>query len=292
MRRSKRSRFQPTFPVLPPRYAPIHKLGEGGFGVVLLAKDSLTRQDVAVKVLKASGWASHQARFRREVEGTKVLHSDRIIRVLDDDLAHDPPYYVMPYLKGGSLRGRIVALAAQRLVFDQVSALIATGTILQGLQIAHDAGVHHRDLKPENLLLDDAGQLVLTDFGLGEFVHRHSMVLTTGGLGTQTYVAPEQWATGDGSPAADFFSLGIVMGELLTGQPSRAPLVLRDARIPPPVDVLFRRLTDLRPEARFATCAHALATLDSILRNTYSTSRPWRLDWEWLKAKVVSIFTG
>tara|TARA_B100000965_G_scaffold405088_1_gene437813 strand:+ start:278 stop:1147 length:870 start_codon:yes stop_codon:yes gene_type:complete len=288
MRRSKRDRSQSD---VPSRYRPIRKLGEGGFGVVLLAEDSVANQHVAIKLLKAPGWGTHQARFRREVEGTKALHSDRIIRVLDEDLAHVPPYYVMPYLKRGSLRGHIAALASRRLVFDQVRALLATATILEGLQIAHDAGVHHRDLKPENLLIDDAGRLVLTDFGLGEFVNRHSMVLTMGGLGTETYCAPEQWATGDGSAAADFFSVGVVLGEMLTGRPDRAPLAHRDPRIPPPVDAFFRRLTDPRPEARFTSCADVLSELDSILCDTYSTSRPWSLDWEWLKGKVASLFT-
>ena len=138
----------PPSSVAPPRYQPIRTLREGGFGRVLLAMDTLTQKQVAVKVLKATWSATHQARFRREVEGTRKLRSHRVIKILGYELANNPPFYVMPYLSRGSLRQHLMDLARKQEVFSQPAALIAAATIAEGLRIAHDAGVHHRDLKP------------------------------------------------------------------------------------------------------------------------------------------------
>jgi serine/threonine-protein kinase len=277
----------PPSSVAPPRYQPIKTLGEGGFGRVLLATDALTQKQVAVKVLKATWSPTHQARFRREVEETKKLRSHRIIKVLGDELANDPPFYVMPYLSRGSLRQYVFDLTRKQQVFTQPAALIAAATIAEGLRIAHDAGVHHRDLKPENLLFNDAGDLVLTDFGLGEFVHRESIVLTIAGpLGTAPYCAPEQWQTGEGSARADFFSLGMILFEMLTGivpqvqvNPSQC-----DNRIPAELDALFWRLANPDPDQRFARCTEVLSEIDRLLIAKYQTIRPKKIDWEWWKA--------
>src|SRR5579883_1431484 len=115
----------PPSSVAPPRYQPIRTLREGGFGRVLLAMDTLTQKQVAVKVLKATWSATHQARFRREVEGTRKLRSHRVIKILGYELANNPPFYVMPYLSRGSLRQHLMDLARKQEVFSQPAALIA-----------------------------------------------------------------------------------------------------------------------------------------------------------------------
>lgn len=276
-------------------------LGEGAFGKVIRAVDLRNGSEVAVKILKARWDPNAQERFRREVEETKRLRSDRVIKVLEDRLDHEHPFYVMPYMKNGSLRGHLQRLQKQGLVHMPNAALTSVGKVLEGLQVAHTKNVFHRDLKPENLLFDDSWHLVLSDFGLGDFMNRHSVVLTLGGgLGTPAYCAPEQWATGDGSAAADMYSVGVMMFEMLIGARPRLRVGNRlelpswlDARTPAEIDGLFEQMTHPAPEARFQSCTEALARLDEVYLALFKHARPTNLvDWEKLKGNVSEFFQG
>ncbi|MCZ6690901.1 MAG: serine/threonine-protein kinase [Planctomycetota bacterium] len=268
------------------RFHKVRTLGEGGFGHVELATDSDTNQLVAVKYLMNDWSPVALTRFRREIEETKRLQSKRIVRILHYNLEHSPPFYVMPFFPKGSLRDRLEYLRRKRNVVSPSDALQLVLGVLEGLAVAHRNGVHHRDLKPENILLDKNGEFVLSDFGFGEFINRQSAELTQGGgLGTPGYCAPEQWETGKGSPAADIYSLGIILFELLVGETpgraaggaSNAPSHF-DERIPIEIDVLIEGMT-ADVDLRYSSCGQVRRIIETVLSDRFGIKKPVSVPW-------------
>jgi serine/threonine-protein kinase len=196
------------------RYRIERELGHGGMASVYLAHDEELGRPVAVKVLPEHLAVDNafRARFVREARLAGRLSHPNIVRVFDADAGDDDgrPYIVMEYVPGASLADA-APLPAGEVVDLGVQACA-------GLQNAHDAGLVHRDVKPANLLVRDDGVLKIADFGIARAAEstRHTEAGTL--LGTAAYLAPEQIAGSDATPASDIYSLGAVLYELLTGQ--------------------------------------------------------------------------
>ena len=206
------------------RYQILEKLGQGGMGAVYRAADSVTGEDVAIKVL-ADGCLSQPdalRRFEKEARLLEAAKSPYVANLLDVGIEGDTRYLVMEFVRGGDLRGML----KKRGAFDESIALEIIGDLCRALVTAHAKGLVHRDIKPENVLLDDAEDshrpsIKLTDFGLARHVDQSdSLKLTQTGalLGTPYYMSPEQF-TGvhEVSPATDIYSIGATFFELLTG---------------------------------------------------------------------------
>ncbi len=198
------------------RYRIERELGHGGMATVYLGHDAELERPVAVKLL-AEHLADDEdfhARFAREARLAGRLSHPNVVRVYDAGETDGRPFIVMEYVSGSSLAeaGR---LPVERAVELGVQACA-------GLQHAHDAGLVHRDVKPANLLVRDDGVLKIADFGIARAAEstRHTQAGTL--LGTASYVAPEQIAGADATPASDVYSLGAVLYELLTGRPPYA----------------------------------------------------------------------
>jgi serine/threonine protein kinase len=210
------------------RYTIERELGRGGMGTVYLAIDRKHDRKVAIKVLPPDVAAAlGPERFLREIRIAAQLNHPHILPLHDSGQASGLLYYVMPYVKGESLRSRLER-EGQLPVGD---ALEIARQIADALTAAHAAGIIHRDVKPENILLagypvpDRAGtgwHALLADFGVAKAVGRErtSEVQTDSGLplGTAAYASPEQAA---GSRAidgrSDLYSLGCVLYEMLVG---------------------------------------------------------------------------
>ena len=198
------------------RYRIERELGHGGMATVYLAHDEKLERPVAVKLLAEhlADDEEFRARFVREARLAGRLSHPNIVGVYDAGEVEGRPFIAMEYVSGSSLAdaGR---LPAERVVELGVQACA-------GLQHAHDAGLVHRDVKPANLLVGDDGVLKIADFGIARAAEstRHTQAGTL--LGTAAYVAPEQIAGEDAAPAADIYSLGAVLYELLTGRPPYA----------------------------------------------------------------------
>jgi serine/threonine-protein kinase len=276
----------PVIPVrlvtaLADRYLIVGEIGSGGMATVYLAQDVKHDREVALKVLRPELAAMLGATlFLNEIRISARLDHPHILTLIDSGEADGFLYYVIPYVRGESLRERLrkehqLGIDAARSIARQVAA---------ALEYAHRSGVVHRDIKPGNILLreDDA---VLTDFGIAVAVRdAGGGRLTESGfsLGTPLYMSPEQ-ATGERSVDArsDIYSLAAVLYEMLTGEPphggstvravvakllTERPTPVRVLRetVPEPLETAVMRALAKSPADRFASAAEFSRALDSV----------------------------
>ncbi|MEK7668280.1 MAG: protein kinase [Gemmatimonadota bacterium] len=207
------------------RYRLERELGAGGMATVYLAEDLRHQRKVAIKVLRPELAASLGAeRFLREITIAANLTHPPILPLHDSGEADGFLFYVMPYVEGQSLRDRI-AREGELPVTDAARII---RDVADALAYAHSRGVVHRDIKPENVMLAGRHALV-TDFGVAKAITEATgrYTLTTAGvaIGTPAYMAPEQaMADPHVDYRADFYALGVVAYELLTGRPPFAAL--------------------------------------------------------------------
>jgi WD40 repeat protein len=198
-----------------PGYVVTRELGSGGMGVVYEARDTRLNRVVALKVTRGP-LADPRAviRFRAEAEAVAAVRHPNVVQVYESGDAGGCPFMALEYLPGGTLAGR---LGAPGRTPAQAAALLAK--VARGVAAAHDQGLVHRDLKPANVLFDEHGEPKVSDFGLVKRAAGFDLTNTGMVMGTPAYMAPEQ-AAGQArfvGPAADVFSLGVILYELLTG---------------------------------------------------------------------------
>ena len=257
------------------RYRIERELGQGGMATVFLAEDTRHHRKVAIKVLHPELSAVlGPDRFLKEIELTANLQHPHILPLFDSGRADGLLYYVMPYVEGETLRGRLER-ERQLPVPDAVRIAI---DVADALDYAHKRHVIHRDIKPENILLHE-GRPLVADFGIALAVEQAGglrMTQTGISLGTPQYMAPEQ-AMGDKSVdhRADIYALGAVVYEMLAGAPPftgptaqaivarvitekpRSLTSIRDT-VPPHIDEAVYEALQKLPADRFAS-AHAFA---------------------------------
>jgi serine/threonine-protein kinase len=293
------------------RYDVERELGTGGMATVYLARDLRHERHVAIKVLRPDLAAVIGAeRFLREIKTIANLQHPHILGLIDSGEVNGAAYFVMPYVDGESLRGRLHR-EQQLPITDAVR--IAT-EIAGALDYAHRHGVIHRDIKPENILLHD-GRALVADFGIALAASKAggARITETGmSLGTPTYMSPEQ-AMGEREITArsDVYALGCVTYEMLVGEPpftgptaqaiiakvmTEKPASLRRQRerVPDTVEDAVLTALEKLPADRFATAAEfsaALVTPMRPIRRTAAT-RAGRLrqrGFRWLPAAIVGV---
>jgi len=199
------------------RYRLESKLGSGGMSTVYLAVDETLGRHVAVKVMhrEISDQPDQIERFRREARAVAQLSHPNLVGVIDAGEDGGHPYIVFEYVPGATLKQRIAELG--RLPLDEATAYAIE--IGRGLASAHAARLVHRDVKPQNVLIDTEGRAKITDFGIARSLEVHGLTATGRVLGTTDYVSPEQAMGRGADPRSDVYSLGIVLFEMLTGDP-------------------------------------------------------------------------
>jgi serine/threonine protein kinase/tetratricopeptide (TPR) repeat protein len=204
-------------------YQILEEIGRGGMGVIYRARQRHSRRIVALKRVLAYHADSQEtlARFRREAEAAAHLDHPNILPIHEVGQGEDElPFFSMKFAAGGSL---VEAAPALRREPRRAAALMTK--VARAVQYAHVRGILHRDLKPANILLDGHGEPLVSDFGLATWLDgvsdlTHSLTI----FGTPGYIAPEQAnpapaETAKLTPAADVYSLGAILFELLTGRP-------------------------------------------------------------------------
>jgi len=226
------------------RYEIEREIGQGAFATVYLARDLRHDRLVAFKVLNADPTSENsELRFLREISLLAKLQHPNIVPLIDSGHAETMLYYVMPYVKGESLRERIHR--ERQLPLD--AAIAIAHEAADALACAHEQGIIHRDIKPENILLS-GGHSMVADFGVARAIDLAGVRQLTrtgvGSPGTPAYMSPEQML-GDAQidQRTDIYSLGCVLYEMLTGKP---PFLGKDGLVkrftePPPLPSTMRR---------------------------------------------------
>ncbi len=269
------------------RYRIERELGEGGMATVYLAADLKHDRQVAIKVLRPELAAVIGAdRFLSEIKTTANLQHPHILPLFDSGAADGFLFYVMPLVKGETVRDRI----DREKQLPIADAVRIASEVAAALDYAHRHGVIHRDIKPENILLHDGSALV-ADFGIALAVSTAGTRMTETGmsLGTPHYMSPEQ-AMGEREITArsDVYALGCVLYEMLLGEPpftgptaqsivakvmTAEPSALSAQRksISPEVEDAVLTALEKLPADRFATAAEFAAALSG--GQTSRTSR-------------------
>ncbi len=254
------------------RYRLERELGQGGMATVYLAQDLKHNRQVAVKVLRPElAAALGLERFLREITTTANLRHPHILPLYDSGEALGALFYVMPFVEGESLRGRLDR--EKQLPIED--ALRIAREVADALGYAHGRGIIHRDIKPENILLEQ-GHAVVADFGIARAVSTAGAEqLTQTGLavGTPSYMSPEQsLGESDLDGRSDLYALACVLYEMLAGEPpysgktaqamiakrfvDPAPAVRRiRPAVPPAVEQALQKALARAPADRFASCA-------------------------------------
>ncbi|MGW0186250.1 serine/threonine-protein kinase [Streptomyces sp. NPDC003362] len=194
------------------RYRLLAKLGHGGMGTVWRAKDETVDREVAVKEPRVPDHLPERERdnaferMRREARAAARLDHPAVVNVHDVAVVDGRPWIVMELVQGRSLgdalrEGTLGARDAARIGLE----------VLGALEAAHAAGILHRDVKPDNVLLGRHGRVVLTDFGIAQIEGETNLTDTGGFVGSPEYIAPERVLGQRPGPAADLWSLGVVL---------------------------------------------------------------------------------
>src|SRR5216684_831917 len=206
-------RFTPG-QILAQRYRVVALAGRGGMGEVYRAEDLTLGQVVALKFLPdtLSQDAAALARFHAEVRTARQVSHPNVCRMFDIGEADGTLFLTMEYVDGEDLASVVRRIG--RLSPDKATEIARQ--VCAGLAAAHERGVIHRDLKPANVMLDGAGKIRITDFGLAGVAA--SIKGADVRAGTPAYMAPEQLAGREVSTKSDLYSLGLILYEILTGK--------------------------------------------------------------------------
>lgn len=206
------------------RFEVLEWIATEGSAVVWRARDPITGEVVALKVLQPllAAQREHRQRFLRESAAMMRIQHANVLPILDIIEGSEPPFFVMPFMHGGSLQMRIDSAQGRAL---PVGDIVQVGRELSGaLDAAHNLGIIHRDIKPSNVLisnLDEGGiQFKLADFGLARAMDAQALLTRSGSfLGTPEFMSPEQAAgLKELDARSDLFSLGALLYAVATGK--------------------------------------------------------------------------
>ena len=256
-------------------YRMLEKLGSGGMGVVYKARDERLGRPVALKFLPASLSADEEAkqRFMQEAKAASAVDHPNICSIYDIGETDDGQLFlVMPCYEGETLKQKI-----DRGPLAVEQAIDYAAQVAEGLARVHETGIVHRDIKPANVMVTEHGLVKLLDFGLAK-VANVNLTKTGTILGTMAYMSPEQALGNDTDARTDLWSLGVIMYEMLTGDPpfkgdfeqvvaysitQEEPAPLRTLReeVPDALAMVVERLLRKDPSERYQKAKQVLAEL-------------------------------
>jgi len=268
------------------------RVGKGGMGTVLKARQISMDRVVALKILPRRLAQSEQfvARFIREARSAAQLHHPNIVQAIDVGKSEGYYYFAMEFIDGEGLD----AVLAREGPLEQNRALGVMKQVCSALAAAHKQGIIHRDIKPSNIMLDRDGQVRVTDFGLAKSTESDVAVTADGQtLGTPAYLAPEVARGRDAEPRSDLYSLGATFFHVLVGHPpfqgrnfsevvvkqaTEAPPLLGDAapHVARPLCRVVDRLLAKAPDGRYPSAQALLDEFDALghLKDHAEPDRP------------------
>ena len=269
-------------------YELIDEIARGGMGVVFRARQVSLNRPVALKMILAGQFASGEEiqRFQTEAEAAAKLDHPSIVPIYEISQQEGHHFFSMKLIEGQSL-----AQCTSEYTADHHKAVELMCKLARAVHHAHQRGILHRDLKPGNVLLDQENEPHITDFGLARQVESNSDLTRTGAvLGTPAYMPPEQ-AQGDKqlTTAADIYSLGAILYELLTGQ--------RPFRASNPIEIVMKVLNEApKPPSEMGTKVDrgleliCLTCLDKEPDNRYESAEALARDLErWMADEPLTV---
>ncbi|NIP42913.1 MAG: protein kinase [candidate division Zixibacteria bacterium] len=249
------------------KYELREKRGEGGFGILYRAFDTMIEREIALKLLH-SQLASEErfsAWFHREAKAMAKLNHPNIVTIYDFEVIDDMHFIIMEYVDGRNV-DEIISTKGTFSVQD--TAMIAR-QLLSALGYAHRNGIIHRDIKPSNIMVTESGLVKITDFGIAKILGAKKMTQTGTAAGSLPYMSPEQIrGRKDIDYRTDLYSTGITLFQMLTGElpfkeesdfllmkahMEKAPPKASDFRgdVPPGMEEIMLRALEKEPENRF-----------------------------------------
>ena len=260
------------------RYRMIARIGRGGMGDVWRADDLTLETPVALKLMDSTS-PSDRSRILQEVRLARRITHSAVCRVFDVDEAGETIFFSMELVQGEDLAALLKRTG--RLTSERVIEI--AHQLCAGVAAAHAEGVLHRDLKPANVLIDQDGRVRITDFGIAVPASDLGPQVMMGTLG---YMAPEQFAAdGRVTERTDLYALGVILYELVTGEPlhvSRSEPAVRLSLLAPDIDpqlerVILQAIAD-DPLERPATALEMAATLphaDGAAKHLHQRTSVW-----------------
>ncbi|MFC4123522.1 Stk1 family PASTA domain-containing Ser/Thr kinase [Nocardia rhizosphaerae] len=261
------------------RYRIDAPIARGGMSMVFRGTDTRLDRPVAIKVMdpKFAGDPQFLTRFEFEARAVAKLKHPSLVAVYDQGIDGEYPFLIMELVEGGTLR----ELLRERGPMPPHAVRAVAEPVLRAIGTAHDAGLVHRDIKPENVLISDAGEVKIADFGLVRAVAAANTTSASVILGTAAYLSPEQVTTGTADARSDVYSFGVLIFELLTGRvpftgdnslsvayqrvendvPAPSQFI---GGVPPEFDELVAKATARDPQQRFADANEMAARLQAI----------------------------
>ncbi|KAF0244832.1 MAG: serine/threonine protein kinase, partial [Planctomycetota bacterium] len=261
-------------------YVLVERIGSGGFGEVWVARHAeIAGRMVAIKI-------PSDRTFTRELRAEAFLQSSlvhpNIVRTIGLNTKHDPPFFVMEFVEGISLRDLI---RRKKRISPAQSARVCA-QVLEALEFAHARGVVHRDIKPGNIICGSDGKVRVTDFGLSQVQDIDASGMKhSGGYkgaaprlvpGTALYMSPEQRRAQAVDGRADVYAMGVVLFEMLTGElPSGCDLPSEmNPRVPAELDAIVKRAMKSDAKQRYGNAAAMRADLEAWLRGDAPLAQP------------------
>ncbi len=266
--------------LLADRYRLLEKVGEGGAAEVFRARDQRLDRIVAIKLLRSQYSYDEPSRKRFVVEAKTAagLSHPNIVDIYDFGEAQDGSMFIaMQFISGRNLKD----LLQRRGRLTPGEAVSITRQACQALAVAHERGLVHRDVKPQNFLIDKAGRVRLTDFGIVKALSGPALTQSGMTFGTAAYMSPEQATGSSVTAASDLYSLGCVMYEMLSGIPpftGENPAIVAYKQVweqprplhelvpeaPPSLEAVVMRLLNKDPKRRYSSTESLLKELDAL----------------------------
>jgi eukaryotic-like serine/threonine-protein kinase len=245
------------------------QLGSGGMSMVYRAWDATLERWVAIKLMHRdiTSDPDQLERFRREARAVARLNHPHVVTVIDFGEDDGRPYIVLELIEGETLKQRIRRMG--RLPVDEAVAYAIE--IGRALSAAHGERLVHRDVKPQNVLIDQEGRGKVTDFGIARSLEAHGLTATGRVLGTTDYVSPEQALGHEVTVQSDLYSLGIVLYEMLAGEPpfkAESQVAVAMKHVQEPIPDVQRA----RPDVSSALAAVVDRATAKELQNRYATA--------------------